>query len=1084
MIFATVLAAFSLPAGAAPWVGEAGQIGAQYGVSAANAGDVNGDGFDDLIVGAAQFSNGEDREGRAFIYFGGPNGLAASPGWTAEIDQQTAEFGISVAGAGDVNGDGFDDVIIGAHFFDNGQSNEGGAFVYHGGPGGPSNTPDWSAESNQVFALLGASVAGVGDVNGDGFDDVIVGAYLFDQGETEEGAAFVYYGSSTGLSLTPNWAAYGNQTEVEFGRAVAGAGDVNGDGFDDVLVGAPFFDNGQPDEGRAYLYMGSSEGLGAAPAWTGESNQGGGQFGWDVAHAGDVNGDGFDDIVVGANRYDNGDTNEGRAFVYHGSGAGLAATPDWVADGNQAWALFAYSAAGVGDLNGDGYDDLGVGVLWFDEGEDNEGALFVFPGTEDGLTSVPNFSFKSGQAHSGLGGAVGGMNANGDPFSDVFVGAFDYDNGEMDEGRLFLFPGSGLGVIQGPQPPVITTDGGNGIGADFVIGTPEVRLDGTNGADAAEVLVNGSNAGVTRPTPTTWRFDGTLVLGPNLFVVTTVDELGNPSIPDIITVSYQQTVLPPPVITTDGGNGPGEDFFTTEPEWTITGSTVTQTENIEVNGATDLVEFTAGDTAWQYLVTLVEGPNVIEVRAVDAQGVASDPATVTITLDNLSPDSPTITTDGGNGPGVDFFTTATEILLEGTVDADAVDLRVNGGSEGVNFTPGDTTWSVTVPIADGPNTFAVDAADEFGNRSGASVITITRDLLPPGAPVITTDGGNGPGADFLTNDPFHGIAGATDADTAQILVNGSGDGVVYNAGQTTWSYSGELAEGANAIEVTAVDDAGNESEPNSITVTLDTIAPEPPVITTNNGEDFSTEDTSALIEGTAVADAVAITVNGSGDDVTFDAGSGAWSYGADLSVGANPFDIRAHDEAGNVSAPASITITRSSTGIDVSAEVTLAANKDAIDLGESIVVSGVFSLTPPPKTGALEGAGIRIRYLLPEVVEVTGFATVDANHKFQDTYTPSRAGTWLVQARFDGLDTVPATDWTEPIEVVVLGDDTDPLHPADLNRDGRVNALDVQLMINAVLLDLTFEGREDVNKDGAVNAADIQLVINAALGIG
>jgi FG-GAP repeat. len=199
--------------------------------------------------------------------------LSTTPDWTAESNQANAQFGWSVASAGDVNGDGFSDVIVGAPNFDNGENDEGAAFVYHGSTSGLSTTPDWAAESDQVSAQFGYSVASAGDVNGDGFSDVIVGARLFDNGETDEGAAFVYHGSFFGLSPTPDWTAESNQANAEFGISVASAGDVNGDGFSDVIVGAPNFDNGETDEGAAFVYHGSASGLSTTPNWTAESNQ-------------------------------------------------------------------------------------------------------------------------------------------------------------------------------------------------------------------------------------------------------------------------------------------------------------------------------------------------------------------------------------------------------------------------------------------------------------------------------------------------------------------------------------------------------------------------------------------------------------------------------------------------------------------------------------------------------------------------------------------------------------------------------------------------------------------------------------------
>ncbi|MDM7913779.1 MAG: integrin alpha [Candidatus Eisenbacteria bacterium] len=163
-------------------------------------------------------------------------------------------------------------------------------------------------------------MAGAGDVNGDGFSDVIVGAFLYGNGEAGEGRAFVYHGSPAGLGLTAAWTAESDQVGARFGSSVASAGDVNGDGFSDVIVGAYLYTNGQSDEGRVYAYQGSAAGLATTPAWTAESNQASAKMGISVAAAGDVNGDGFSDVIAGARDYDNGQTDEGRSFVYYGNG--------------------------------------------------------------------------------------------------------------------------------------------------------------------------------------------------------------------------------------------------------------------------------------------------------------------------------------------------------------------------------------------------------------------------------------------------------------------------------------------------------------------------------------------------------------------------------------------------------------------------------------------------------------------------------------------------------------------------------------------------------------------------------------------
>jgi len=293
------------------------------------AGDVNGDGYAEVIVGAWLYDNGEINEGRAFVYHGSSTELTAgSADWTAESDQADAWFGFSVGTAGDVNGDGYADVIVGASRYENGETGEGRAFVYHGSAAGLSATADWTAESDQAGAQFGFSVGTAGDVNGDGYADVIVGANRYDNGETDEGRAFVYHGSATGLSTTAGWTAEGDQAEAFFGGSVGTAGDVNGDGYSDVIVGARLYDNGETDEGRAFVYHGSAAGLSVTADWTAEGDQADAWFGNSVGMAGDVNGDGNADVIVGAYLYyDNGESMEGRAFVFHDSAPAAAPIP-------------------------------------------------------------------------------------------------------------------------------------------------------------------------------------------------------------------------------------------------------------------------------------------------------------------------------------------------------------------------------------------------------------------------------------------------------------------------------------------------------------------------------------------------------------------------------------------------------------------------------------------------------------------------------------------------------------------------------------------------------------------------------------
>ena len=493
----------------AAWTAEGNQYNAEFGYAVGTAGDVNGDGYSDVVVGARLYDNGQTNEGRAYIYHGAAEGLGSTAAWTAESDQDYAQLGRAVAAAGDVNSDGYSDVIVGVYGYDNGETNEGRAYVYHGAAGGLSPSPDWTAESDQVDAQFGRAVGTAGDVNGDGYSDVIIGARYYDNGETDEGAAFVYHGAAAGLAATPVWMSEGDQGGAEFGYSVAPAGDVNGDGYGDIIVGVPLYDNGETDEGLACVYHGSAGGPSTTPAWTAEGNQNNAEFGCAAGTAGDVNGDGYSDIIVGAPSYNNGELQEGRTFAYHGSVAGLSTTPSWTAESDQDTARFGRSAATAGDVNGDGYSDVIVGAIYYDNGQTDEGRTYVYHGTVAGLSSTADWTAESDQNDAWFGYSAGTAgDVNNDGYSDVIVGAYGYNNGALSVGRAYVYHGTAVGLepipgwtAEGNQDgadfgwAVGTAGDVNGDGySDVIVGAPE--YDNGEAEEGRAYVYHGTPAGL------------------------------------------------------------------------------------------------------------------------------------------------------------------------------------------------------------------------------------------------------------------------------------------------------------------------------------------------------------------------------------------------------------------------------------------------------------------------------------------------------------------------------------------------------------------------------------------------------------